>query len=173
LSTPVFESSPPAFFSGEEAKFIKLNVVSRFETERIHFEKLKKNEKVTGLGGIFFKSINPANTRQWYERHLGMNMDEYGHMFSWKSTEDEQEIGLTQWSVFKEDTTYFSPSKQPFMINYRVVDLEALLVELKKEGVEQVGEIQIESYGKFAWIMDPDGQKIELWEPTNPEAFHT
>jgi len=102
-----------------------------------------------------------------------MNMDEYGHMFSWKSTEDEQEIGLTQGSVFKEDTTYFSPSTQPFMINYRVADLEVLLVEFKKESVEQVGEIQIESYGKFAWIMDSDGQKMELRESTNSEAFHT
>jgi len=128
-------------------------------------------KKVTGLGGIFFKSSNPENTRKWYEKHLGMTMNEYGHMFKWKAEEDSTEDGLTQWSVFKADTEYFSPSTLPFMINYRVADLEALLIELKKDGVEQIGETVVEPYGKFAWILDIDGQKIELWEPGDSSAL--
>lgn len=128
-------------------------------------------KKVTGLGGIFFKSKNPKQTMQWYAQHLGMQMDDYGHMFAWKPMDASEETGLTQWSVFKEDTDYFAPAEQSFMINYRVADLEALLQELKQAGVVQVGDMQVEPYGKFAWVLDPDGQKIELWEPINPETL--
>lgn len=93
----------------------------------------------------------------------------YGTSFSWRSGESPEKKGFTAWSPMKNDTTYFNPSEQPFMINYRVEDLEALLVELKKEGIDQVGEMESHEYGKFAWIMDPNGVKIELWEPIDEE----
>lgn len=115
-------------------------------------------ERVTGLGGIFFKAEDPAKLKEWYNRHLGVS-----GMFKWK--DEHAQEGLTVWEPFKKDTTYFDPSAQPFMINYRVANLEELLRVLKKEGVTLVGEMQTYSYGKFAWAMDPEGNKIELWEP--------
>ena len=124
-------------------------------------------KRVTGLGGVFFKTEDPKKIKAWYEKHLGMNMDEYGFSFRWKDLDnpDANVPALTAWSPFKEDTTYFSPSKKQFMFNYRVENLVELLKALKEEGVEIVGEIQEFPYGKFGWIMDPDGNKIELWEP--------
>lgn len=125
------------------------------------------NKKVTGIGGIFFKSKNPETTKQWYAQHLGLNVDAYGSTFWWKDQNGKD--CLTQWSPFKNDTDYFDPSSQPFMVNYRVENLTELLTELKNEGIKQVGEIQEFDYGKFAWIMDPDGHKIELWEPMDEQ----
>jgi predicted enzyme related to lactoylglutathione lyase len=124
--------------------------------------------RVTGIGGIFFKSKDPKATKDWYNKHLGLNTDQWGSTFWWKDKEGND--CSTQWSLMKEDTDYYEPSKKPFMINYRVENLEELLEELKKEGVEIVGEMQTFDYGKFGWIMDPEGNKIELWEP-NDKAF--
>jgi predicted enzyme related to lactoylglutathione lyase len=124
-------------------------------------------KRVTGLGGVFFKTNDPKKTMQWYEQHLGMKMDDYGHSFQWVEV-DKREAktpALTQWSAFSADTKYFGPSEKPFMFNYRVENLVELLKVLKDEGVTLVGEMQEFSYGKFGWIMDPDGNKIELWEP--------
>jgi len=122
-------------------------------------------KKVTGIGGIFFKCKDSGAQREWYRNHLGIDANEYGFTFKWRHDDDVQEVGYSQWSPFKADTEYFSPSEQPFMINYRVDDLDALLTELASEGIEQVGERVIEENGKFAWVLDPEGNKIELWEP--------
>ena len=126
-------------------------------------------KKVTGIGGIFFKSKNPQEMKDWYGKHLGLNVTPYGVIFETRKVDNPEEKSSTIWSPFKEDTNYFAPSPKEFMINYQVENLEALLEALKAEGVEQVGEMQVHEYGKFAHIMDPEGNKIELWEP-QPEA---
>ncbi len=121
-------------------------------------------KRVTNIGGIFFKSADPAATRNWYNTHLGLNAEQWGATFDWRHADDPDKKGTTAWSTFPADTKYFGPSAKEFMINYRVEDLEWLLGELKKEGVQQVGDMEVSEYGKFAHIMDPDGNKIELWE---------
>ena len=126
-------------------------------------------KKVTGLGGIFFKCKDPEKTKEWYKKHLGINAGEYGYTFKWKD-KDSGSLGTTVWSTFKQDTKYFNPGDKDFMINYRVADLKALLEELKSEGVQIAGEIEEFEYGKFGWIIDPDGQKIELWQPPDDES---
>lgn len=123
-------------------------------------------KRVTGIGGVFFKSKDPAKTKDWYNRHLGIESGEHGGGFTWRSEDDPDELGFTAWSVFEDETRYFDPAKKPFMINYRVENLEELIKILAEEGVEIIGEIQEYPYGKFGWIMDPDGNKVELWEPT-------
>ncbi len=128
---------------------------------------LMKN-RVTGLGGFFFKSTDPDKIKDWYKTHLGLETDNYGCTFWWKDKEGKD--CSTQWSPFQKDTTYFAPSEKPYMMNFRVADLVGLLEILREEGVHIVGEIQEYSYGKFGWIMDPDGNKIELWEPID-KAF--
>lgn len=122
-------------------------------------------KRVTGLGGFFFKSKDPKTTKEWYGKHLGLPVDEYGCTFSWKDKEGKD--CSTHWSPFKEDTTYFQPSKKEFMMNFRVENLIELLKVLKAEGVTIVGEIEEYDYGKFGWILDPEGNKIELWEPVD------
>lgn len=121
-------------------------------------------KRVTGLGGVFFKTSDPKKIKEWYGKHLGLPIDEYGATFNWKE-QDGQTPGMTVWSPFASDTRYFSPSEKPFMLNYRVENLVELMQVLKSEGVEIVGEVQEEPYGKFGWVLDPDGNKIELWEP--------
>ncbi|CAI8414479.1 MAG: Uncharacterised protein [Formosa sp. Hel3_A1_48] len=123
------------------------------------------SKKVTGIGGIFFKAKDPETTKKWYAQHLGLKVDAYGSTFWWKDQNDKD--CLTQWSPFKDDTDYFDPSAQSFMVNYRVDNLSDLVTSLQASGVELIGEIQEFDYGKFAWIMDPDGHKIELWEPVD------
>jgi predicted enzyme related to lactoylglutathione lyase len=119
--------------------------------------------RVTGLGGFFFKTEDPIKTKEWYHKHLGLNTDNYGCTFWWKDEEGNK--CSTQWSPFKNDTTYFEPSKKEFMMNYRVENLTELLKVLKSEGVTVVGEMEEYDYGKFGWILDLEGNKIELWEP--------
>ena len=120
-------------------------------------------KRVTGIGGFFFKTKDPDNIKNWYNKHLGLNTDNYGCTFWGK--DDNGNKCSTQWSPFKEDTNYFEPSKKEFMMNFRVDDLVGLLKELKNEGITIVGEIEEYDYGKFGWILDPEGNKIELWEP--------
>lgn len=129
-----------------------------------------KNGKITGLGGVFIKSENPDDLKKWYEEQLGLPCDQYGHLFSWRKNENPDEVGYTQFSVFEKNTSYLDPSMKEFMINFRVDDLEAMIDRLKKEGMKVVGEIERYDYGKFGWVMDPDGNKIELWEPVD-EVF--
>ena len=125
-------------------------------------------KRVTGLGGFFFKTKNPDKVKQWYGKHLGLPVDAYGCSFWWKDKEGND--CSTQCSPFPTDTKYYEPSKKEFMFNYRVENLHELLVVLKKEGVTIVGDVQEFEYGKFGYIMDNDGNKIELWEPVD-KAF--
>lgn len=124
--------------------------------------------RVTGIGGFFFKANDAKKLVEWYGKHLGLITDQYGSTFWWKDNNGND--CSTQWSPFSEDTTYFSPSEKQFMQNFRVENLEALLENLKQEGVTIVGEIETYDYGKFGWILDPEGNKIELWEPID-KAF--
>lgn len=126
-------------------------------------------KRVTSIGGIFFKCNDPKAQRDWYANHLGFNTDDYGTTFEWRKSDSPEEKGHTVWSTFKNDTDYFAPSTKEFMVNFRVENLVELIAQLKKEGVEQVGEIQEYEYGKFAHIMDPEGNKIELWEAKDDE----
>ena len=130
----------------------------------------KQTKKVTGIGGIFFKCKDPKALRQWYETNLGLNTNQYGAVFEYYRGGDSTQKGFLQWSPFKETTTYFGPSSKEFMINYSVADLEFLLTEFKKSGVEVLDSIEVYEYGKFLHIMDLEGNKIELWEP-NDIAF--
>ena len=125
--------------------------------------------KVTGIGGVFFKSKDPKRVREWYQRHLGLNVNDYGAVFEWRQGADTTKKGFTQWSPFAEKSKYFEPSKKDFMINYRVEDLEALVGQLKKEGVIITDKIETFDYGKFVHILDVEGNKIELWEPNDFE----
>ena len=126
-------------------------------------------KKVTGIGGIFFKCKDTKKMNEWYKTHLGLNTTDYGVTFEWREAEDSTKKGQTQWSTFAEITKYFDPSAKDFMINYRVADLEALVEELKKEGVTIVDKIENSDYGKFVHIIDMEGNKIQLWEPNDNE----
>ena len=121
-------------------------------------------KRVTGIGGIFFKSRDPKELREWYRQHLGIDAGEYGATFQWRDENDPEQIGQTVWSTFPQDTKYFDPSTAPFMINYRVDDLNGLVAALRDEGVT-VDKVESHEYGSFAWISDPEGNRIELWEP--------
>ncbi|NOQ92352.1 MAG: VOC family protein [Flavobacteriaceae bacterium] len=122
-------------------------------------------KKVTGIGGVFFKSDNPEKIKTWYQKNLGLVIDAYGSSFKSRNANNPDEINYLQWSPFKSDTKYFEPSKKEFMINYRVDNLELLVAELKKDGVTICDPIESFDYGKFIHILDPEGNKIELWEP--------
>ncbi|MBI9073031.1 MAG: hypothetical protein JEY94_15625 [Melioribacteraceae bacterium] len=128
----------------------------------------KKKNRVTGVGGIFFKCNNPENMRNWYDKNLGLETNEYGSLFEFRDTIKPEEKNYLQWSPMGADTKYFEPSPKEFMINYRVVNIEALVAELKVNGVTVVDNIEEYEYGKFVHIMDPEGNKIELWEPVDP-----
>ena len=117
-------------------------------------------KRVTGIGGIFFKAKDPKALGEWYRTHLGIEVTAWGGA---KFTSEGG--GVTAWTPFKEDTKYFAPSQSSFMINYRVEDLVALIAVLRSEGVEVDGEGDASDYGRFAWVIDPEGNKVELWEP--------
>ncbi len=122
-------------------------------------------KKVTGIGGIFFKCADPKKMNEWYEKHLGIPVADYGTMFEWRELDNPEKTGYTVWSPFPADTKYFDPSKKDFMINYRVENIEALVEELKNAGVKILDEITDSEYGKFVHILDPEGNSIELFEP--------
>ncbi|MEL6636461.1 MAG: VOC family protein [Bacteroidota bacterium] len=127
-------------------------------------------KKVTGIGGVFFKCRDPKAMKEWYGEHLGLITDDYGGAFQWRQYDQPEKSGYTAWSPFRRDSDYFAPSEKDFMFNYRVADLDALLAELRKAGISIIGEVQVFDYGRFAHILDPEGNKIELWEPRD-EAF--
>lgn len=131
----------------------------------------EKTPKVTGIGGIFFRSGNPAETRAWYGKNLGLAIDDYGSAFEFRNADRPDEINYLRWSPFDEGTDYFKPSEKEFMINYRVQHIEGLVKKLRENGVTIVDEIEEYEYGKFVHIMDPEGNKIELWEPV--DSFFT
>lgn len=122
-------------------------------------------KRVTGIGGMFFKSEDPDGQKEWYKKHLGLPTDQYGWTFWWRDEHGNK--CTTQWSPMSADTTYFKPSTKPFMFNFRVDNLVKLLKVLEQEGVTIVGEMEEYNYGKFGWILDPEGNKIELWEPVD------
>ena len=126
-----------------------------------------KMKRVTGIGGIFFKCNDPKKMREWYQTHLGLITNNYGAVFEWRQAADSTKKGYSQWSPFNEKTKYFEPSTKEFMINYRVENLDALVAELKTDGVTVTDTIQSVDYGKFVHIMDIEGNKIELWEPND------
>ena len=126
---------------------------------------MNEKKRVVGVGGIFFKTKDAQALKTWYTKHLGIKSGQYGGTFKSRQWTNPDKSHYLQWSPFAEDTNYFDPSKQPFMINYRVKDLEWLVEQLKKEGVTICDEIAIYDYGKFVHIMDLEGNKIELWEP--------
>lgn len=123
--------------------------------------------KVTGIGGIFFRSKNPQETKDWYGKNLGLAINEYGSPFEFRNANRPYEINYLNWSPFDENTDYFAPSEKEFMINYRVQNIEGLVKKLKANGVTIVDTIEEYDYGKFVHIMDQDGNKIELWEPVD------
>ena len=124
-------------------------------------------KKVTGIGGIFFKCKDPKKMKDWYKNQLGLDTNDWGASFEWVEAADSTKKGSTQWSPFADTTKYFEPSTKDFMINYRVADLEALVEELKREGVTIVDKIETYDYGKFIHIIDIEGNKVELWEPVD------
>ncbi len=121
--------------------------------------------RVTGIGGVFFKAKDPKALNEWYRTHLGLDVQDWGGVaFRW-AEDNPGAKGTTIWSPFKEDTSYFAPSTASFMVNYRVEDLHALLAVLRAEGCAVDEKVEESEYGKFGWVMDPEGNKIELWQP--------
>src|SRR5215469_7502667 len=129
---------------------------------------MSQQGRILGIGGIFFKSANRQQMQEWYAKCLGLADSGHGVVLPWREKDNPESAQMTIWSIFPGDTKYFEPSPASFMVNYIVDDLEALLERLVKEGVRIDPKRQDESYGRFAWIYDPDGNKIELWQPLNP-----
>ena len=123
-------------------------------------------KRVTGIGGVFFKARDHATLREWYRSHLGIDVEDWGGaVFSWNKPEIPEQSGSTTWSIFPESSNYFAPGTARFMINYRVEDLDALLSALREEGCEVEEQIEDSEFGRFGWVTDPEGNKIELWQP--------
>ena len=123
-------------------------------------------KRVIGIGGVFFKANDPEKLRAWYQQHLGLAFDSYGSVvFVCPDEEEKRKSAQTVWSLFPSDTKYFDPSKASFMINYRVENLASLLEQLRNEGVEVDERMEEYEYGRFGWVMDPEGNKVELWQP--------
>jgi catechol 2,3-dioxygenase-like lactoylglutathione lyase family enzyme len=121
--------------------------------------------KIRGIGGVFFKSENAEALRAWYAKHLGIESGPEGKMFAWRDKDDPSRENITVWSIFPASSNYFHPSTSPLMMNYIVDDLKAMLAELRANGVTVADKVEEHEYGKFGWVFDPDGNKIELWEP--------
>ena len=123
-------------------------------------------KRVTGIGGIFFKARDPVTLRAWYQKHLGIDVQEWGGAaFTWADAEGKPTIGTTIWSIGGIEGDQFAPSTAPFMINYRVADVHALVALLRAEACNVLDKVDESEYGKFAWVIDPEGNKVELWEP--------
>ena len=121
-------------------------------------------KRVTGIGGIFFKAKDPEKLKAWYRTHLGVESESWGAVFHWRD-DPRYANGSTAWSIFPDDTKHFAPADRPFMINYRVADLDGLLEQLRAEGVDVDPKTDVSEFGKFGWVMDPEGNRVELWEP--------
>ena len=123
-------------------------------------------KRVTGIGGVFFKSADPKALAEWYRVHLGLQVEAWGGVaFQWTGPDNPTGKGATMWNPCSQDTDQFAPSGSSFMINYRVDDLHALLAALRAEGCQVEDKVDESEYGKFGWLLDPDGNKLELWEP--------
>jgi catechol 2,3-dioxygenase-like lactoylglutathione lyase family enzyme len=154
-------TAPAQSKGGQDGKPTATAVVAEKQEAR----KPEMKGKILGIGGIFFKSADPAQTREWYAKHLGLVDKGQGAILPWREKDDPQNERMTVWSVFPATTKYFDPSPASFMVNYIVDDIDALLERLEKEGVKIDPKRQDEAYGRFAWIYDSDGNKIELWQP--------
>jgi len=122
--------------------------------------------RVTGIGGVFFKAKDPAAMRAWYQRHLGIDVQEWGGaVFSWADDEGRPVGGTTVWTIAEAGGDFFAPSEASFMVNYRVADLHELLSALRAEGCTVLDQVEDSEYGRFGWVIDPEGNKVELWEP--------
>ena len=123
-------------------------------------------QRVTGIGGIFIKARDPEQMKDWYRRHLGIDIQSWGGTsFRWQTPERPEPDGMTVWSIFPPDTRYFDPSPAPFMVNYRVDDLHAVLAALREEGCTVDAKVEESEFGKFGWVVDPEDNRIELWQP--------
>ncbi len=123
-------------------------------------------KRVTGIGGIFFQAKDPVALRAWYKEHLGIDVQSWGGTsFTWTDAEGNPTAGTTVWSIGAADGKYYAPSKATFMINYRVEDLDAVLQALRDEGCDVLDKADDSEFGKFGWVMDPEGNKVELWQP--------
>lgn len=123
-------------------------------------------KRVTGIGGIFFKARDAVALRAWYQEHLGIDvLDWGGAVFTWTDGDGKPAGGTTVWNIAPAESGYYAPGTAPFMVNYRVADLHALVRALREEGCEVVGEVEESEFGKFGWVLDPEGNKVELWEP--------
>jgi predicted enzyme related to lactoylglutathione lyase len=129
--------------------------------------------KVTGVGGVFFKARDPKALKAWYEKHLGLEPNEHGTILFWSTDRDSDDPVYTVWGPFSDDTDYFEPSTKPFMFNFRVRNLDGVLADLRAQGVPVDDRVETYPYGRFGWTIDPEGNRIELWEPAaglKPEA---
>jgi predicted enzyme related to lactoylglutathione lyase len=126
---------------------------------------MNSDSKVTGIGGVLIECADPQAMRQWYHQHLGISNDPYGAQFKWRQHNNPEHEGTTVWCPIGAEAGYFAPSTKGFMVNFRVQHIEALLEQLQQAGITIIGELQSFDYGKFAHIIDPEGNKIELWEP--------
>ena len=123
-------------------------------------------KRVTGIGGIFFKATDATAMHAWYKRHLGIDVQSWGGAsFDWTDADGKPTAGTTAWSIDPAGSDHFAPSKASFMVNYRVDDLLGLVKALKEEGCNVLEKIDDSEYGKFAWVIDPEGNKVELWQP--------
>jgi predicted enzyme related to lactoylglutathione lyase len=123
-------------------------------------------KRVTGIGGVFFTAKDPVALRAWYKAHLGIDVQEWGGTaFTWTDETGTPAGGTTIWSIGGPGGDYFAPSKSAFMVNYRVADLATLLKALRDEGCNVLEKTDSSEYGKFGWVMDPEGNKVELWQP--------
>ncbi len=141
---------------------IPFDIMQRFSEDE------NNEHTIAGLGGVFFKSKDPKALCKWYDEHLGTHFGENTwNTFKWRERENPSKIGRTEFSVFKETTSYFQPSEKRFMFNFRVKNLDAMLAKLKAKGVHVEEKTETYDYGKFGWIVDLEGNKIELWEPVD------
>ena len=123
-------------------------------------------KRVTGIGGIFFKAKDPKALQAWYKQHLGIDVQEWGGAaFDWTDADGKPVAGTTAWNITSEKSDQFAPSNAPFMVNYRVADLHALVKALKAEGCNVLDKVDDSEYGLFGWVIDPEGNKVELWQP--------
>jgi len=122
-------------------------------------------DRATGLGGVFFRAQNPVRLSDWYRRHLGLKLTQNTALFTWRSPKASKKLGHTVWALFPADTSYFHNSRKQFMINYRVKNLNKVLAKLRRERVKTAKRVEDSKYGRFAWVSDPEGNWLELWEP--------
>jgi len=123
-------------------------------------------KRVTGIGGVFFKAQDPVALRAWYKTHLGIDVQDWGGAaFTWTDADGEPFAGTTAWNISASGSASYAPSSASFMINYRVADLQALLTALRSEGCKVLDKVEESEFGKFGWVLDPEGNKVELWEP--------